>query len=70
MPTCQIGALSDTTDHTALADRIAAVIEDAAVHGLCHEGQAELALGELRRLRPDWPAARCATFVEELMHGD
>lgn len=57
-------------DDGALADRVANVIEDAAVRGLCHEGQAELAMGEVRKLRPDWPAERAAAFVDELLHGN
>lgn len=62
--------MSNAPDDSALAERIAAVIEDAAIRGLCHEGQAELAVGELRRLRPDWPPVRAAAFVDELMYGD
>ncbi len=62
--------MTGTSDDRTLADCIGAVIEDAAMRGLCREGQAEMAMGELRRLRPDWSAGRRTAFVEELMHGD
>ncbi len=52
--------MADTTDSTAI---IAAVLESAGVSGLCRDGCLELAVGQLRKMRPDLDAGSAWAFV-------
>ena len=41
-------------------------MDTAGVHGLCREGCIEAAVGAVRALRPDWPAAVALAVVRRI----
>ncbi len=46
-----------------LARIIREAMAEAAVQGLCRDGQIEFACGRLAEARPQWPAAKRLAFV-------
>ena len=52
--------MADTIDLTAM---IAATLESAGMSGLCRDGCLELAVDQLRKMRPDLDLASAWAFV-------
>jgi len=49
-----------------LARLVGSAMEDAAIQGLCRDGQIEFAAGRLRIHRPDWTLETATAFVRSL----
>lgn len=54
-------------DDLRLQREIARAMENAAIHGLCREGQEEIAAGLVKTARPDWPDGTVLAFVRHVM---
>jgi hypothetical protein len=54
-------------DDASLARETAEAIEDAAISGLCRDGQEEIAASYVRRHRPKWSLEAVAAFVRDLL---
>ena len=60
------GGDGDGPDAEAVTRCVREAMDMAGVHGLCREGCIEAAVGAVRALRPDWPAAAALAVVRRI----
>lgn len=57
----------DAPDDLMLQRLVARQMENAAIHGLCRDGQEDIGADLVRQHRPDWPDGAVKAFVRHVM---
>ena len=57
---------SPTSSDAELLEAVRDAMEDAAIRGLCREGQIEIGIDTALRFRPEWDRDRAAALVDTI----